>query len=186
MFLDDYLIERIDGLRRVVNQPEKHPNQPEKHPGNPIVYPDQYWEGGCQVYGTALFDDERRVFRMWYLTSPRDRGLKPLKLNDHERAPHTTLCAYAESEDGVHWCKPHLGQLPYDDNVNNNLIDIGQWNCEGISVLDDTHETNPNCRWKAVYWDHGSGGVTTRDGRPYCEPGPHDGFCVAFSPGGLH
>ena len=76
LFMDDYMIERIDGLSRVVNQPEKHHQ-------NPVVYPDKPWEDRCQVYGTALFDDERGIFRLWYLTTPRDRGNRPLKLNDH-------------------------------------------------------------------------------------------------------
>jgi len=178
LFMDDHMIERIDGLRRVVNQPEKHHQ-------NPVVYPDKHWEDRCQVYGTALFDDERGIFRLWYLTTPGERDMKPLKLNDHERAPHTTLCAYAESKDGIHWHKPNLGQFPYDGDRKNNLVDIGRWNCEGISVLYDTHDTDANRRWKAVYWDHGSGGFTMRDGRPYCEAGPHDGVCVAFSPDGI-
>lgn len=178
LFIDDDMIEQIDGLSRVVNQPQKHPE-------NPVVYPDKPWEDRCQVYGTALFDDERGIFRLWYLTTPRDRGAKPIKLNEHERAPHTTLCAYAESKDGIHWDKPELGQFPYDGSRNNNLVDIGRWNCEGISVLYDTHDADANRRWKAVYWDHGSGGWTLRDGRPFCEAGPQDGFCVACSPDGL-
>jgi hypothetical protein len=178
LFLDDYMVERAEGLRRMVNQPVKHPE-------NPVVNPDKLWEDRCQVYGTAMFDHERGVFRLWYLTTPRDRGLKPLKLNDHERAPHTTLCAYAESEDGLRWHKPNLGQFPYDGSKSNNLVDIGRWNCEGISVLYDKHDDDENRRWKAVYWDHGSGGLALRDGRPYCEAGPHDGFCVAFSPDGI-
>ena len=179
IFLDNYLVESIQGMRRVVNQPEKHPK-------NPVVRPDKPWESRCQVYGTALFDDERDIFRLWYLTTAPDRGLRPLSINDHERAPHTTLCAYAESEDGLNWRKPSLGQFPYDGDKDNNLINIGRWNCEGISVLHDIHEDDENRRWKAVYWDHGSGGWTLRNGNPFCEAGPSDGFCVAFSPDGIH
>lgn len=178
LFMDDYLIKSIVGLKRTVNQPEKYS-------GNPILQADTPWESRCQVYGTVLFDEERNVFRVWYLTTPRDRGLKPLKLNGHERAPHTTLCAYAESEDGIHWNKPLLDQFPYDGDRKNNLIDIGKWNCEGISVICDANEKDENRRWKSVYWDHGSGGWTVRNGGPFCEAGPNDGFCVAFSPDGL-
>lgn len=179
LFLDDVEIEHIGGLRHVLNQPRKHQE-------NPIVSPDKPWEDRCQVYGTVLFDDEREIFRLWYLTTPPFFTLKSIKLNDHERAPHTTLCAYAESEDGVHWHKPDLGQFPYDGDRNNNLLRLGRWNCEGTSVLHDLHDPDPYRRWKAVYWDHGSGGWTLRDGRPYCQSGPHDGFCVAFSPDGIH
>jgi len=178
LFLDDHLVECMQGLRRVINQPDKHPE-------NPVVRPDKRWESRCQVYGTALFDEERGVFRLWYLTTPRDRGLRPIKINSHERAPHTTLCAYAESEDGLRWHKPDLGQFPYDGDKNNNLVNIGRWNCEGISVLHDMREEDEDRRWKAVYWDHGSGGWIIQDGRPFCGSGLLDGFCVAFSPDGI-
>lgn len=180
LFLDDELLERIDGLRRVVHAPDRHP-------ANPVITADEPWEENCSVYGTALYDESLGKFRLWYLTMPRDRGLKPLELGaGRQRAPHTTLAAYAESEDGVHWIKPPLGQFPYDGQTANNLLDIGRYNCEGISVLYDPRDENPQRRFKAAYWDHGSGGWDVRDGKPYCMPGEEDGFCVAFSPDGIH
>ena len=107
MFLDDVGIERIDGLRRTVNPPERHPQ-------NPLLVPDTPWEQGCQVYGTAYYDEAAGRFKLWYLTGPKHRGLDLLKLDGYERAPHTTLAAYAESKDGVNWVKPKLGIFPYD------------------------------------------------------------------------
>ena len=179
LFLDDVDLERVEGLRRTVNPPRRHPE-------NPLLKPDTAWERGCQVYGTAYYDEAAGRFKLWYLTGPKDRGLKPLVLPDRERAPHTTLAAYAESEDGVHWVKPALGILPYDGDAQNNLLGIGRYNCEGISVLHEPHDTDPNRRWKAVYWDHGSGGWEVRDGKPFCMAGPADGWYVAFSPDGIH
>ncbi|MFV2068970.1 MAG: hypothetical protein ACC645_18545 [Pirellulales bacterium] len=179
LFLDDVGIERLDGLRRVVNPPQRHAE-------NPLITPDTAWERGCQVYGTAYYDEAAGLFKMWYLTGPKNRGLKPLKLADHERAPHTTLAAYAESADGVHWTKPNLGIFPYDGSTENNLLGIGRFNCEGISVLHEPHDPDPDRRWKAVYWDHGSGGWEVRNGGPYAMPGPDDGWYVAFSPDGIH
>ena len=179
LFLDDLGIAKRQGLRRVLNPPERHP-------ANPVLKPDTPWEGGCQVYGTAYYDQQAGLFKLWYLTWPKDRGLRPLKLGDHERAPHTTLAAYAESVDGVHWVKPALGIFPYDGNTQNNLLGIGRFNCEGISVLYDPRDPDPARRWKAVYWDHGSGGWEVRNGRPYCKPGPRDGWYVAFSHDGIH
>ena len=180
LFIDDYLIERIDGLRRVVNQPKKHPE-------NPLIRPDMPWESRAQAFGAALFDDERGIFRFWYLIRPKDRGSNPLIVNNRERAPNTCLLAYAESNDGIQWNKPNLGQFPYDGDRNNNLIDLGLWNCEGISVLYDKHEIDLNRRWKAVYWDHGSGGGAIIDGcQQWNLGGLDDGFCVAFSPDGIN
>lgn len=118
LFLDDVGIERLVGLRCVVNKPTRHPQ-------NPLLVPDTHWERGCQVYGTAYYDEQAGLFKLWYLTGPKDRGLKPLKLEGYERAPHTTMAAYAESKDGVHWKKPPLGILSYDGDAQNNLLGIG-------------------------------------------------------------
>ncbi|MCH7686754.1 MAG: hypothetical protein IH899_08750 [Planctomycetes bacterium] len=179
LFLDDVGIEKLDGLKRVVHRPQRHPK-------NPLIVADTTWERGSQVYGTALYDPKLKKFRMWYLTGPRDRGLKPLKVNGIERPPHTTLVAYAESKDGIRWKKPNLGQFPYDGSTKNNLLSIGKWNAEGISVLYDPRDKNPQRRWKALYWDHGSGGWEPRNGKPFAMAGPHDGIHVAFSPDGIH
>ncbi|HUT94210.1 MAG TPA: hypothetical protein VMY37_32415 [Thermoguttaceae bacterium] len=178
LFLDDVGIERMDNIARTVHSPDRHAD-------NPLLSPDTPWERGCQVYGTAYYDETARHFKLWYLTGPKDRGLKPLKLDDCERAPHTTMAAYAESTDGVHWGKPKLGLFPYDGDRQNNLPGIGRFNCEGISVLHDPRDPDPNRRWKCVYWDHGSGGWEVRDGRPFCKAGLKDGWYVAFSADGI-
>ena len=179
LFLDDVGIEKAIGLRRTIHPPKRHPQ-------NPVIKPDMPWEDRCQVYGTALWDPDAGVFKIWYLTVPRDRGLKPLDLGDgHIRSPQTTLAAYAFSRDGIHWAKPALDQFPYDGDKRNNLLNLGVNNCEGISVLYEPRDANPDRRWKCLYWDHGSGGYELRDGKPYCKDGPDDGLCVAFSRDGL-
>ena len=180
LFLDDEGIGRIEGLERVLNEPDRHPD-------NPLLEPDTPWERGCQVYGTALYDEADQLFKLYYLTGPKDRGLKPLELpGGHVRAPHTTLAAYAISKDGVEWEKPALGQFPYDGDTQNNLLNIGRHNCEGIEVLNEPDDPDPYRRWKAFYWDHGSGGYEVRDGGHFCKAGPEDGAHIAFSPDGLH
>ncbi|MCA9110902.1 MAG: hypothetical protein KDA52_13210, partial [Planctomycetaceae bacterium] len=179
LFLDDVGVASLDRVRRVVNPPTRHPE-------NPLLVPDTPWERGCQIYGTAYFDEQAQLFKLWYLTGPKDRGVKPLKLDGYERAPHTTMAAYAESTDGVHWVKPKLGILPYDGDTQNNLLGVGKYNCEGISVLHDLHDPDPARRWKCAYWDHGSGGWEVRNGAPFCMGGPEDGWHVAFSPDGIH
>lgn len=179
LFLDDVGIASLQGVRRVLVQPRRHP-------ANPLVVADQPWEGRCQVYGTALWDEEAGLFKLWYLTTPTPRGLEPLVMPDGRRlAPHVTLAAYAFSRDGVRWAKPTLEQFSFDGDTRNNLLDLGRYNCEGLSVLYDPRDPDPARRWKAAYWDHGSGGFTVRDGKPHSEDGPHDGFSVAFSADGL-
>lgn len=179
LFLDDIAVASMDGVVRKVNPPTRHGD-------NPLIVPDTHWERGCQVYGTAYYDEKAERFKLWYLTGPKDRGLKPLQMEGYERAPHTTMAAYAESVDGVHWVKPALGIVSYDGDRRNNLLGIGKHNCEGISVWHDPDDPDPERRWKAVYWDHGSGGWEVRDGKPFCKAGPDDGWHVAFSSDGIH
>ncbi len=179
LFLDDVGIAKMENVRRVLHEPARYEN-------NPVLVPDTEWEDRCQVYGTAYYDEQAGLFKMWYLTLPKDRGLKPLNMGDYERAPHTTLAAYAESKDGIHWVKPKLGIFPYDGNKENNLLGMGKYNCEGISVLHEPQDPDPERRWKAVYWDHGTGGWEVRNGGPYAIDGPLDGLYVSFSADGIH
>lgn len=180
LFLDDVGIARMTGVERVVHQPQRHPQ-------NPLIVADTPWERGCQVYGTAMFDPDLNKFRLWYLTGPRDRGIKPIVVDGYERPPHSTMVAYAESNDGVHWVKPTLGLFPYDGDRRNNLLGVGQWNAEGISVLHDPRDSDPNRRYKALYWEHGSKGWKVVNGnKPFAIDGPNDGIYVAFSPDGIH
>jgi len=41
-------------------------HSPERHADNPLLSPDTRWERGCQVYGTAYYDETARRFRLWY------------------------------------------------------------------------------------------------------------------------
>ena len=48
LFLDDeFLVERSEGIRYVVNRPTKHP-------ANPLIVPDRPWENVLQHYGSVL------------------------------------------------------------------------------------------------------------------------------------
>ena len=180
LFLDDVGIEHMEGLQRQVNCPQRHPQ-------NPLLRPDDTtWENGCQVYGTACYDETAQRFKMWYLTGLQNRGLRPLIVNGIERPPHSTLVAYAESKDGIQWTKPDLGQFPIDGDKHNNLLMIGENNVEGVSVLHDPNDHDPQRRWKAFFWDHGSAGWGLVDGKPRTKAGPKDGLCVAFSADGIH
>jgi hypothetical protein len=98
-----------------------------------------------------------------------------------------TLLAYATSQDGVTWDKPPLGQVDFEGSRENNLLKIGQVNVEGASILLQPREENPSRRYKAFYWEHGSGEVThLDDGTPIWGEGERDGIWVSFSADGIH
>ena len=77
LFIDDYIIEDLTGLEKVLNQPVKHG-------GNPILGVDDH----LNLYVAVLHDKEDNVFKMWY-----------------ELWYGSGLC-YATSADGVLWTKP--------------------------------------------------------------------------------
>ncbi|HEX5273550.1 MAG TPA: hypothetical protein VFW33_23805, partial [Gemmataceae bacterium] len=78
LFLDDYLIDRLDGLTRRVVSPERLPK--------PVL--DSATFGTTQPYLTALRDPEGKRYRIWYNRGP--------------------AVWHAESDDGIHWRDPRL------------------------------------------------------------------------------
>lgn len=95
LFVDRYLIDRLEGLELRLQQPR---------PENIAIEYDQPWEDRLAFYTTVLKDGD--IYRMYYrcrLTRPR-------------------LTCYAESRDGIHWTKPHLGLVDVDGSTANNVI----------------------------------------------------------------
>ena len=92
LFFDMREIDSFEGVRRVVNPMTKHPANPVLRPG-----PAGAWDSvRAKCYGTVLFDQESRRFRMWY------SGAGPWP-------PYTRNIGYAESDDGVAWERRVLG-----------------------------------------------------------------------------
>src|SRR3989304_5178829 len=89
LFIDDFIIEELNGTSRVLNQPRKHPK-------NPLIVPDQVWEKkGYYANGSVMYDADEKLFKIWYHVWRHQRP------GDPER-----LCGYATSADGVEWTKP--------------------------------------------------------------------------------
>jgi len=111
---------------------------------------DKPWEGdGCDFFCT-VYDDIRRVYRMYYngweMMSP-DRKTHV--------AQHFDICCL-ESEDGIHWERPNLGLVEFDGSKDNNIIIVASM-YPGLTGLDNFFvmaDTNPNPavpgRFKAV------------------------------------
>jgi hypothetical protein len=113
-------------------------------------------------YGTVLQDGDR--FRMWYYAiSPAE------KPGDLREGP---IC-YAESEDGLRWTKPRLGQVEFNGSRDNNAVALPGRLTEGTYVLKDAADPDPARRYKMAYQ----------------EIQPHNRFYslrTATSPDGLH
>ena len=78
LFLDDYVLDRIEGLTRQVRQPQRL--------ASPVL--DSKSFGTTQPYLTVLRDRDRERFRIWY--------------------NHGPAVWHAESEDGIHWVEPRV------------------------------------------------------------------------------
>src|SRR5438046_2577464 len=78
LFLDDHWIDRLDGLVRRVEPPERLPD--------PVL--DSKTFGTTQPYLTVLRDEDGRRYRIWYNRGP--------------------AVWHAESADGIHWVKPQV------------------------------------------------------------------------------
>lgn len=83
--------------------------RPTIHP-EPVLRPDSLADAkGLSIYGSVL--QEGGTYRMWYQAMPATwNGVDDM-----------ASIAYAESEDGIHWRKPNLGQVELDSQPTNLL-----------------------------------------------------------------
>jgi hypothetical protein len=67
--------------------------------------------------GSALFDEDERMFKMWYFgESALTEGI------NWDRASTLGAIGYAWSQDGMVWHKPALGLYEYRDSKRNNIV----------------------------------------------------------------
>jgi hypothetical protein len=101
LFMDDFLIERLDGTQLKLHEP---------HPAGVALRFDRPWEGSFTGYLTVLKDSN--LFRMYY------RGLATA---GQDGSTNECTC-YAESRDGIVWTKPDLGLFELFGTRSNNVV----------------------------------------------------------------
>jgi hypothetical protein len=123
LFVDDYLIDRMEGVTRVLN-PAK------KYPANPVLRADRPWEGMTLFVRSVLYDENEKTFSMWYVGfAPGDRP---------------GCCA--TSKDGIHWEKPDLGLIASGGSAATNLIPWGS----ARGIIYSPQDRNPARRYKSL------------------------------------
>jgi hypothetical protein len=124
LFVDDYLIDRTEGVRLMLHSPV---------PREVALRFDNPWEDVDCAYVTVMKDGDR--YRIYYRGNPP--GL-----------PEVTC--YAESKDGITWTKPDLGLFPFKGSKKNNIV----WAGPGTHNFTPFKDTNPAAtdaeRYKAV------------------------------------
>ncbi len=98
LFLDAMVVEESGGLERVF-----HPAT--KHEGNPVFGKTDDWEGWGPCGICTVRDGS--ILRMYYFT-----------IGGHKEFP---LCV-AESEDGINWTKPVVGEIEWNGSKKNNIV----------------------------------------------------------------
>ena len=117
----------------------------------------------AHFYGTVLHD--AGTFRMWYYAC--HRGMNPdwparkrqqvakqpnwlIGVQEGYEVVQGPLC-YAESDDGIHWTKPALGQVLFKGSRENNALDLPHTIVSGAAVIKDEADPDPARRYKMVY-----------------------------------
>ena len=122
LFIDDSLIEAVRYVRQGINPAKKHAE-------NPVLKVDKPWEGNFLEISHVLFDDEDRLFKMWYssirtsaqpVNRPLRKGETLLQAANYKETD--SLWCYAVSPDGIHWQKPDLGLVEYQGSKKNNIV----------------------------------------------------------------
>jgi hypothetical protein len=140
LFLDNFLIEKISGFTRIMNQPVKSPC-------NPVLTQTEPWEKRiASTYGTALFEPQLDKYRCWYLANEFEDGNgMPLASEDSDNIKYT-IC-YAESKDGLKWTKPLVGSQPFRGHEKHNIVILGG---HGWGVLHTPEDPDPGKRYKGA------------------------------------
>lgn len=98
LFVDHYLIERLDRLRLEIGHPQS---------GGVAIRYDKPWDGPISHCTTVIKDGDK--YRMYY----RGKSSKP--------GYRYTIC-YAESTDAIDWTKPELNLIELDGSKANNVV----------------------------------------------------------------
>jgi len=158
---DDHIVEDRWNLRRVSFQPAKFP-------GNPIMVPDVLGEFCC--YESHVIRDETGKFHMWYQDADLDASFRGQPQPDSAEG-HGDFCRYAVSDDGVHWVKPKLGLLQHCGTDQNNIVLAGVRECDRSAIVVNPDPDDNQRKYIMGYLD---------------QPKGKSGFCLAYSPDGIH
>ncbi len=162
LFLDDSLIENLDQVERIVNQPNKYHE-------NPVLTYDRPWEGNCVItWGSVLYDAKEKQFKVWYEVYKKF----PPKGED------STLICYATSRDGIHWEKPNLGLFQFRGSMENNIVFGG--NVDSPVVMANPRPT-PEAKY-LLFWHNWHDRTVDKNAPDYKKPGIRS----ATSPDGIH
>jgi len=134
LFVDDVLIAKLNGARRVLHHPT---------PREVAIVHDAPWEGSGSGYHTVFQDGD--LYRMYYRGSHLEVSQGKLGTGRHK-----PYYCYAESNDGIHWKRPELGIVEFDGSKQNNIILEGRGTHNFTPFKDENPNCPPDARYKAL------------------------------------
>ena len=126
LFIDDYVIAELSGVKKVLNQPVKHPR-------NPLLRKNDH-EYAID-FGTVVRDANDGLYKMWYQIWSDAQG-------------SVGSLGYAISKDGIQWEKPITDASTGSNRV---FFDPQEPWISAPGILIDEHETDPQRRFKMLY-----------------------------------
>lgn len=142
LFTDDFL---VDTSRTTA---EKRLHAPEYL--EPAITLDRPWEGDGCTYHNIVWDEEKRLWRMYYI------ALEMFKPDGGMHGGDAVRVCVLESADGRNWVRPELGIVEFNGSTRNNIIltkDMlpGILNIDNFFVMRDANPAPAVCgRFKAV------------------------------------
>lgn len=145
--IDDYLLPQRENVCLYLTKPRCRAEPVVTPEFDDPLAPDQV---GTSFYGTVLHDGDR--FRMWYyairLNEPGDA-----RHSDMKNTQQGPVC-YAESDDGITWRKPKLGQVEIRGSTANNAIRLPDASTQAAFIIKDPGDPDPGRRYKMAYNAH--------------------------------
>lgn len=158
-FFDDFLLSDCKNVYRESETAVKKKN--------PVLIPEKPWEARRTQVCTVLYDENEKLYKMWYSTSYYKYGLPKNIPAVLQKDMHGALM-YATSKDGYIWEKPNLGVTDFMGSTDNNIVVWKNFIAASDSVVCDPNEKNPDKKYKL-----------------YSHQDLHGAY-VAYSPDGIH
>jgi hypothetical protein len=132
LFLDDLLVERMEGLSRRLN--------PAYQPEENLIAQDKPWETvRATLYNSVL--EYGGAYHMWYCAYG---GATP---DSEEIGPR--LECYAVSTDGIRWEKPALGLVEFQGSKANNIVRVYSIGQVFVDPFDDARRRFKSIQYQA-------------------------------------
>jgi len=156
LFVDNTVIEVIQGVSRRWHKPERHGD-------GPLIKVDRPWERILYFQYSnyvVLHDPADGLVKCWY----EDLGEVDVNNKSGQRHPWKSRVLYAESKDGIHFTKPELDVVTLDGRRTNIVMGYednateptkaNPWAHVGVhsnGIVIDPHPPTPQERFRTIF-----------------------------------